>query len=132
MANRTTAAEVKQIMDDCTLDDTIVDVYIVAANALVTKVLGDDTNIGTVLIEEIERWFTAHMIASTRWRTTTDEKLGDASVKYTGVFKENLSSTPYGQMVKQLDITGKMANIGKRSAKMYAAIEFDDRTYEHE
>lgn len=122
---RTTAAEVKEIMDNCTLEDDIVYVYIVAANALVTKILGDDTTIGSVLLEEIERWFTAHMIASTRWRTTTREKIGDASVEYTGEFKQNLSSTPYGQMVMQLDVTGKMGNVGKKAASIHAVTSFD-------
>jgi len=125
---RTTAAEVRLIMDNLTeddLSDTILESYILGANALVTKILGDDTTIGAVLMEDIERWFTAHMIASTRWRTTTKEKVGDASVEYTGQFKEDLSSTPYGQMVKQLDITGKMSNIGKRGANIYAVTSFE-------
>ena len=68
---RTTATEVKQIMDNCDLDDAIVDVYIVGANALVTSILGDDSTIGATLLSEVEKWMTAHMIASTRWRTTT-------------------------------------------------------------
>lgn len=122
---RTTAAEVKEIMDNCILEDDIVDVYIVGANALVTKILGNDTTIGSVLIEEIERWFTAHMIASTRHRSTKKEKTGEASVEYTGQFRENLSSTPYGQMVIQLDVTGKMSDVGKRNASIYAIPSFD-------
>lgn len=124
---RTTAAEVRQIMDNLTTDamnSTDIESYILGANALVTKILGSDTSIGSVLKEDIERWFTAHMIACTRHRTTTEEKVGDASIKFTGQFKENLSSTPYGQMVLQLDITGKMANIGKKGASMYAVISF--------
>lgn len=122
---RTSAAEVKEIMDNCTLDDSIINTYIIGANALVTKILGSDITIGTVLLEEIERWFAAHMIASTRWRTTTKEKVGDASVEYTGMFKENLSSTPYGQMVMQLDITGKMGDVGKKAASIHAIKSFD-------
>ncbi len=122
---RTTATEVKAIMDNCTVDDTVVDVLIISANALVTEVLGDDSTIGATLLEEIERWFTAHMLASTLCRTTTNEKIGEVSVKYTGEFRENLSSTPYGQMVMQLDFTGKMANIGKKRASMYAIPSFD-------
>ena len=122
---RTTADEVKLIMDNLTLSDPIIDSFILGANALVTKILGDDTTIGAVLLEEIERWFTGHMIASTRHRSTIKEKIGDASVEYTGKFLENLSSTPYGQMVMQLDITGKMSNIGKRAASIYAVKSFD-------
>jgi len=125
---RTTATEVRLIMDNLTTDaasDTVIDSFILGANALVTKILGDDTSIGAVLLEDIERWFTAHMIACTIHRTTTEEKLGEATVKYTGEFKQDLSSTPYGQMVKQLDITGKMANIGKKGAGIFAVISFD-------
>jgi len=122
---RTTAGEVKEIMDNCTLDDDIVDVYIVGANALVTKTLGSDTTIGATLLEEVERWFAAHMIASTRYRSTKREKIGEASVEYTGQYRENLSSTPYGQMVMQLDSTGKMANIGKKGASINAVKSFD-------
>ena len=128
MAARTSAAEVRQIMDNLTeavMSNTDVDSYILGANALVTKILGDDTSLGSVLMEDIERWFTAHMISVSRHRTTTEEKLGNATVKYTGVFKEQLSSTPYGQMVLQLDITGKMANIGKKGAGIYAVTSFE-------
>ena len=122
---RTTATEVKAIMDNCTVDDTVVDVFIISANAVVTKVFDGDTDIGSTMKEEIERWFTAHMLASTLCRTTITEKIGEVAVKYTGEFRENLSSTPYGQMVLQLDTTGKMANIGKRRASMYAITSFE-------
>ena len=124
---RTTATEVKAIMDNCPVsDDDVTNHYISAASALVTGVFGDDADIGDTLIEEIERWFTAHMIASSRYRTLTSERLGDASVSYTVQFRENLSSTPYGQMVLQLDITGKMGDVGKKAARIRAIKSFDD------
>ena len=122
---RTSAAEVLQILDNCTLSTTIIDVYVEAANLVVTNVLGDDTTLGASLKEEIERWFTAHMIASTLWRTAKVEELGDAKVQYTGKWGESLSSTPYGQMVKQLDTTGKMGNLGKKAASIYAVTSFE-------
>ena len=121
---RTTATEVKQIMDNCTLSDTIVDAFIISANGVVTAAMGS-TNAGDTLLEEIERWFTAHMIAMTLCRTTSEESLGQASVKYTGLFREGLASTPYGQMVMQLDYTGEMANIGKKKASIYAIRSFE-------
>jgi len=122
---RTTATEVKAIMDNCTVDDAVIDSFIVSANAVVTSVFDGDTDIGSTMKEEIERWFTAHMLASTLCRTTVTEKLGEAAVRYTGEFRENLSSTPYGQVVLQIDFTGKMANIGKRRASIYAIESFD-------
>lgn len=121
-----TATEVKEIMDNCTVLDAVVETFIVGADAVVTKVFYEDTEIGTTLLKEIERWFTAHMLASTLSRTTSDEKLGDAQVKYTGKWGENLSSTPYGQMVMQLDVTGKMASYaGKSAASITAITSFD-------
>ena len=122
---RTTAAKVKAIMDNCTVDDDVVDVFIISANAVVTKVFDGDTDIGSTMKEEIERWFTAHMLASTLCRMGINEKLGEASIKYTGVFKEKLSSTPYGQTVMQLDFTGKMGNVGKKGASITAIKSFD-------
>ena len=121
---RVMADEVTQIMDNCTASETVIEAYISAANTLVTFVLGSDVNIGDTLRAEVEKWFAAHMIACTIHRTTTEEKLGEASVKYTGQFRENLSSTPYGQMVMQLDPTGKI-NIGKKGASMFAVTSFD-------
>jgi len=122
---RTTSAEVLQIMDGCTLSSTIIDAYILAANALLDKVFYGDSTLGTVVLEEVERWLTAHMIASTTWRTSKSESVGQVSVTYTGDFKEGLSSTPYGQMVLSLDFTGKMGNLGKRKASIFAITSFD-------
>lgn len=125
MANRTNSDDVLQILDGCTLTSTVVDAYITTANAVVTEVLGDDTEIGDTLKEAIEQWLTAHMIASTLWRTTAKEKVGEVSVEYTGNWSEGLNSTPYGQMVLQLDTTGKMAALGKRAVEIFAITSFE-------
>lgn len=117
---RVTASEVKQIMDGCTISDTIVGVMIDAAEEVVTNIFSGDADINDTLLKEIERWFTAHMLASTLHRTTSEEKLGDASVKFTGKWGEKLASTPYGQMVLVLDTSGKMSNAGKQAAGIYA------------
>jgi len=122
---RTTYAAVKEIMDNCTISDEIVDRYITVASALITEVFEDDTDMSDTLLTAIEQWFTAHMLAVSLHRSTSKEKVGDVSVEYTGQFRENLSSTPYGQMVMQLDFTGKMANIGKKGANIYAIKSFD-------
>lgn len=123
---RTTAAEVKEIMDGCSVSDVIVTSLITAASDLVTQVFSGDTSITDTLLEEIERWLTAHMIASSLYRSTKTEGVGDASVSYTGNFGEGLKSTPYGQMVLTLDFTGKLAKVGKQVASIYAITSFDD------
>lgn len=125
MAVRTTAAEVKEIMEGCTTSDAIVNSLITAASVVVDKVFENDADIGDTLLEEIERWLTAHMIASSLYRSTSEEKVGDASLKYTGKWGMRLESTPYGQMVLTLDITGKMGNLSKQAASMFAVKNFD-------
>jgi hypothetical protein len=123
MAYRVSATEVKEIMDNCTVGDTIVGTFITGANGIVNAVF-DTTDI--TVYKEIERWLTAHMLASTLARTTSEEKIGDASVKYTGKWGSKLESTPYGQMVLLLDTSGKMANAGKMAASIFAIPEFEE------
>lgn len=119
---RVTATEVKQILDDSTLLDSIVDTYILGANALVNSALGTGN---TDLLKEIERWMAAHMIAVTRERMAQKEQAGSAMIQYIGDYKGGLDSSPYGQMVKTLDTTGLMATLGGKSASTYAVKSFD-------
>lgn len=127
MAVRTTSAEVLQIMDNCTVSTTIIDSFITSANALINKLFEYDIDdMPSTLLEEMERWLTAHMIASSLQRTTDTERLGDAEVKYTGKWGENLGSTPYGQMVMTLDYSGRMKSLGKGRAGIHAVPQFDD------
>ena len=121
---RTTATEVKQILDNSTLADAIVDAYIIAANALVTKLLSGK-GLGDVLMEEIERWLTAHMISVTRERMGAKEEAGGAKIEYTGTYGQALKSSPYGQMVMTLDTTGNMAASGGKKASIYAITSFE-------
>jgi hypothetical protein len=123
-----TAIEIREIMDDTTIPDALIAACMAAAEAVIDKVFEGDGDITDTLKKEISRWFTAHMVASTpNYRTTIEEKVGEAQVKYTGKYADFLSSTPFGQMTLQLDVTGKMANYaGKRSANIYAITSFDE------
>lgn len=122
---RVTATEVKEVMDNCTVTDAIVNVFIAAGELLIDKVFTDDTVLGADILKEVERFFVAHLVAMTKSRVTTEEKLGEAAVKYAGKFGMNLDATPYGQIAKQLDTTGKLASIGKQVAYMKAVKSFD-------
>jgi hypothetical protein len=124
MAARVTAIEVKAIMPGVSILDATVDLYIVAGSLLIDSVFGA-SNVDALTIQ-IEKWFIAHMIASTQNRMAIEEKLGDASVKYHDWKGEGLNSTPYGQMVILLDRLGLMANIGKKAASMYAVTSFEN------
>lgn len=122
---RVTVGEVKEILDDCNLTDPVIEAFIKGANVLVTKAFEDDTTLGEDLKKEIERWMTAHMIASTVERMAKKEGAGGASIEYTGQFGENLSSTPYGQTVLILDTTGLMSSLGGKTASITAIKSFD-------
>lgn len=122
---RTTATAVKQILTT-SLTDTVVEAYIDDASAMVDEVFEDDTDIGSTLLTAIEKWLTAHMIASTQERFGKEEGAGGAYIKYTGVYGEGLRSTPYGQMVMNLDTTGLMAATGGKGATIKAIHSFED------
>jgi hypothetical protein len=126
MANRVDYDDVKAIMDGCTTAGATVTIFITSANALINRVFVNDATMTEDMLTEIEKWLAAHLIASTVFRTTSDEKLGDASVKYTGEWGKKLESTPYGQMVLLLDASGLLANAGKMSATITAVNEFDE------
>jgi hypothetical protein len=119
---RVTPAEVKTIMDGCVLTDPDIKVYIEAANELVTSLLDSDSSItlSDERLKEIERWLTAYMISISRHRQTTEEKLGDASAVFAGVYGEGLKANSYGQMVLILDTSGVFGNLGKRKMSLYA------------
>lgn len=126
MAVRVTADEVKEIMDGLTASDPVIESFIVAASAVVDKVFAGDTEIGTTLTKELEKWLAAHFIASTIFRQSAKEKLGEADITYVGKWGENLASTSYGQTVRLLDITGKISQIGKSTATIHSVISFNN------
>lgn len=126
MAVRTNADDVRLIMDNCTVDDEVIDAIIVAANAVVDQVFSGDTTTGASLLEQIEKWFTAHLIASGPQRQAAQEEIQDARIKYTGTWGKKLESTSYGQAVLAMDVSGKMAKLGKGTVKMRAIISFDE------
>ena len=122
-----TSAEVIEIMDNCTVSTVIIDSLITSARALLDTIFSEDTDMTDTVLTEIERWFVAHMIATGIQRSAKEEKVGDASVSYTGYWSRGLESTPYGQMVMVLDFTGRLKQYtGKRRASMYAVPGFDD------
>lgn len=109
---RTTATDVKAIMGS-TLADVVVNAYITSANIFVTNSLG--TTLGDDVLEQIEMWLSAHMIATTRERVAKKEGAGGAEIEYVGQFGEGLKSTSYGQMALALDTTGVLAGLGDKA-----------------
>jgi hypothetical protein len=120
MAARTTVAEVKLIIET-TLTDPSIQAFINGASLHVTQVLS--TTLSEEVLTEIEKWLTAHMIASTRERMAKSEEAGGAKISYLGKDGTGLEQTPYGQMVLSLDTTGAFKLLeGKRKNVSFMAI----------
>ena len=124
MAVRTTAAEVKLIMSTCSAADASITAMIAAASGVVDRVFEYNTDLSSATLESIEQFLTAHLLVSTFDRSAMEEKVGDAQIKYSGIYGKGLESTPYGQMVLLIDTTGLMANSGKMAAKITAVKSF--------
>jgi len=122
MAVRVTATEVKAIITT-SLTDPGIETYIAIANPMVTNTV--TCGLAAATLKEIERWLTAHLISITKERATTEEKLGEATVKYAGVYGEGLKATSYGQMVLTLDTCGGFSNLGKKSAGIKSITSFE-------
>jgi hypothetical protein len=112
MAN-ITASEVKDIIDT-TLADSIIDSYIAGAVSMLDAAYAGKT-VSVELRKEVERWVTAHLIASTREQQLTEAKAGSASAKFQGKTGVDLQSTFYGQNAKILDTTGTLAGLGGKT-----------------
>jgi len=123
---RTTAAKVQAIIKE-TISETTIDAFIAGATLLLDEVFEDETDLDDDLIAEIERWLTAHMLASTDFaRVAKKEGAGGASIEYTGQWGKNLESTPYGQQALALDPSGKlMAATARRAVMIEAVTSFD-------
>ena len=122
---RTTVNAVLAIMGRSSAGTVDIEAFITSANLVVSRVFSGDTTTSLELLTEIETWYTAHMLAATIWKQVEEEKVGDATIKYAGKTGMKLEYTSYGQMVMQLDPTGKMeASIGKRQWKITAIKQF--------
>ena len=126
MANRTTAADVRNIMDvlSDTTTDAIITAYINSAHVMVDTVMGSVEV--TDLLTNLEMWLSAHLIAISRERQAIKEEAGTAKVTYSDIFKKGgLMSTTYGQMVISLDTSGLFAALMLRPASIFAVTSFD-------
>jgi hypothetical protein len=124
MTARVTATEVKAILKETELTDPNVEEFIAAATLVVDSVFSGDTTTSASLLKEIERWFTAHLIACTLERMEKEAGAGTAYIKYIGDYGQGLSGTPYGQAIMTMDITGKMAMLYRRAASTRAVTSF--------
>lgn len=124
MPVRTTAAKVKEILDT-DLTDSVIEAFILGASHTIDQVFSENTTLSADHLAEIERWFTAHLIAATREQQIAKAGAGGASVTYQGVTGKGLESTMYGQQVIALDPTGMLRSaLSNRRAKLIAIPSF--------
>lgn len=112
---RVTGEEVKGIIDTELNENQILS-YITTSNVYVSQRLGN-VGLSEDVLKQIELWFTAHLIASTKERISKKEEAGSAKVEYVGTFGMGLTSTPYGQACLNLDTSGELAKEGKLNIK---------------
>jgi len=115
------ADDVKAILDT---DIPEVDIlaYINSATELVNYAIGSSLADG--LKDEVIRWLSAHLIASTREQQLQSASAGPAKAVFQGKSGLGLDSTQYGQQAKALDLSGKLAMLGQKAATLFAIESF--------
>lgn len=116
---RTTIQDVKDILEPNDLADAVIESIITSASTMLDSLFAGQS-VSTALMAEIERWLSAHMIASTVLRQAVDQGAGGAYEKYSGVYGEGLKSTTYGQTALALDNTGTLASSGGKKIQFFA------------
>ena len=116
MAVLVTKTDVKQVIDT-DLGDTDLDYFISLADLeIVEKLTGK--GLSDARLKEIERWLTAHFIASSRDPQIKSEGVDVLSSSYEGQTGMGLEFTRYGQQVMKLDTSGTLGRSGKGGVEL--------------
>ena len=107
---RTNIAEIKKVITTTLADDNI-NALLEVANNIVngTFVSGD---LDSERLKLIEKYLTAHLIATTLERQEQQHKVGEVAVTFAQKLGEGLRSSTYGMVVISLDSTGKLVQQG--------------------
>ena len=108
MTNRVSSTDVKEIIDTELVN---VDIFINTAAEIIDTYLSD-AGLADTLLSKIELFLSAHFV-TLREQQVSSEKYGNASVTYQGKTGMFLSSSHFGQTAIGLDVTGKLASVGK-------------------
>jgi hypothetical protein len=125
MAVLASSGDVQELMNNTSINATYIESILVTVDLILTKIFEYDGTVSSDLLKEMQKFYAAHLIASTTYRTASDEKIGDAQVKYTGTWGKGFESTPYGQALLALDPTGLIARSNRISASITAIKSFD-------
>lgn len=115
---RVTVADVKKIIKNInsSYSDDDLECFILAAHVLIENeiVADEDCDASECTLRELERWLSAHFIATADPKTWS-EKYGDASNIYQGKWDVGFDSTNYGQQVMRLDPCGKLGTVNAQA-----------------
>lgn len=115
----------EEVTEICPTD---LDVYpfIATAHAIVEANLLTSGLSETILIE-IEKFLSAHLVCLADPRVEEEELLDNARVKFAmGTLGKGLDGTVYGQMVKALDTTGTLSNLGMQRARIVVPSRYEN------
>lgn len=115
---RTTASDVKEILDT-DLADATVTAWIDIANELVDDIAAADSSIDSTRLTKIEKLLAAHLASSQDQRVERASR-ESASVTYQGETALGINGTKHGQQAAMLDPTGTLANAHKPAAVVEA------------
>ena len=119
MPIRTSVAEVRKIIETDIPDDQV-QAFLTTASVTVDQLLGSNTVLTEETKTEIEKWLTAHGIASTVTQQLSEAGGGVTRVKFQGETGQGLRSTMYGQYVIDiLDTTGIFAEQHKEDRQQF-------------
>ena len=124
---RTNVIDVRKIITTGLVDDEVT-AYISSATVFVDDYLGDSA-LSEATLTEIEKWVTAHFIASTRSRQLSEGEAGPVKASYQGKTGMGLYSTHYGQNAISLDSSGTLADIGDTGRKQFVTFAVDEPGY---
>ena len=109
MPLRTSVAEVRKLIET-DISDEQVSAFLTTASVTVDQLFGEEDRLTDETKTEIEKWLTAHGIASTVTQQLAEAGGGATRVKFQGETGQGLRSTMYGQyIVDILDTTGILA-----------------------
>ena len=126
MAVLATYSDVQNVMQNTSIDSTYITNVLTTVDRILTKVYEYYTGtISNNLLTEIQKYYAAHIIASTTQRMGSEEKVGEAQIKYIGKWDVGFNSTPYGQLLLGLDPSGLIAQTAMKAASIYAVKSFN-------
>ena len=113
MAIRTTEDKVQAIISYDLMLIPDIDQFIADASLIVDNVIAIDSRASAAILELVERYLTAHLIAISDPRVKR-EQVKTLAVEYAVSLDKGFAITTYGTVAMTVDITGRLAAFNNR------------------